>query len=187
MQAQPDHHATSLVAIFNAKYGIEQLKTVPKEYVFYLRGTLACLRCIPDYVLQEFNEELNLGIPLDEWMDRASFRSRAEKTLNARAMRFIEEYEKEWHALTNDDVVKAVLGRFGERYLLIHRKPRIMEVQQIAPNANQMYESVGESTQHFINGKDGSPSKDDIPGTLEYVLEKVSSFRGNLVFRSYEP
>ncbi len=47
----PDYHATSLVAIFNAEYGINQLKAVPKEYVFYLRGTLACLRSIPDYLL----------------------------------------------------------------------------------------------------------------------------------------
>lgn len=58
MSVQPFFHANSLIAVTNAEYGIRRLQEKPEEYVFYLRGTLAALKSVPDYILEEANQNM---------------------------------------------------------------------------------------------------------------------------------
>src|SRR5437899_4728774 len=123
--------ADSAIAIGNAEYGIQRLREVPEEYVFYLRGTLASLRSIADYILEEANQKFKLGLPLTEPLYPKTIKDAAKANNNKKALQFIEAYEREWRALMRDPKVEAVLGPSGERNLVMHRKPSITQVQFI--------------------------------------------------------
>ena len=59
--------------IKDAEYGIDQLKSNPVYYSFYLRAELATLKGITDYLLEEYNGKYSLGITLDENLKRKIF------------------------------------------------------------------------------------------------------------------
>ena len=165
----------------NAEYGIKMLMEVPREYVFYLRGTLATLDCIPPYMLEEGNQKFGLGIRLDEDLKSWSFRDRASRAKNQKAIEFIDTYDMEYEILIKDPTVKAILGHEGERNIIMHRKPHFMQVSFIAMTPDERYEAVGKPTLHFMDKK-GEPTKDEIPKTLSYCLSKLGEFRGCLAF-----
>jgi len=187
MNAQPFYHRESGIALSNAQYGIQVLRQNPREYLFYLRGTLAALRCIPDYVLEEANQKFSFFIELDEPLGSQKFRKRAKEMNDAEAVRFIDEFEKTKDELMADPVMADTLGPMGERNILMHRKAsRLMSVSHIRLNEQEKYELVGEPTSHFVtkNGKGAGvlPSERDVPETLSYCLDKLGAFRGHLIY-----
>jgi hypothetical protein len=185
LEVKPSYHQRSLEAIQDARYGIACLRKKPEQYTFYLRGTLATLRCIPDYLLEEFNQEFSLEVPLDNQLDIESFRNRALETGNRKATKFIRIFQKKWQKLLADPEVELLLGQSGERNLIIHRRHNaVTQVQKIQLNKDQRYEDVGEATLHFWDKKENLPTR-EIADLCEYCLEKLVQFRGELVFQDW--
>ena len=67
--------------------------------MFYLRGTLAALCSIRDYLLEEHNKKFKLNFPDDKILDINSFRKMAKDTKNAKAIEFIEVFDKKWERI----------------------------------------------------------------------------------------
>lgn len=179
MQPQPFYHRDSSIALTNAQYGIERLKEEPKEFVFYLRGTLAALGSVRDYILEEYNKKLELGVPLDERLDPGRFRKKALESKNVKALEFIDEFDREWEALMSDSKVKAIIG---ERHKVVHRGPALTQISTLLLTPDQRYELVGDSTLHFRDPESGEPFKETVAESCNYCLSKLGDFRGYFVF-----
>lgn len=167
----------------DAGHGIKRLREEPREYGFYLRGTLASMRSVYDYILEEYNQKFGLGFTLDEKLTSQLFRDRAKERKNKDALRFIRAFDKGWQKLMNDPELNALLGESGERNIIMHRKHSMIQVQNVRLTPDQRYEDVGKATLHFRDRKDGVPSKLEIPDQCDYCLSKLGEFRGSLVFR----
>jgi len=56
------------------------------------QGTLASLRSIVDYILEEYNQKIGLKIPLEDLLTPETFRRKANEMKNRNASRFIRAY-----------------------------------------------------------------------------------------------
>ena len=183
ISAQPFFHRDSLIAITNAEYGISRLKKGHKEQVFYLRGTLAALCSIRDYLLEEHNKKFKLNFPDDKILDINSFRKMAKDTKNAKAIEFIEVFDKKWKELVADPKVDAILGPKGQRNRTIHRGPSLLQHSTlILMPDTQMYELYGKPTMHFYDPDTKQPLKETVTESCGYCLSKLQEFRGYFVF-----
>ncbi len=182
MYAQPFFHRDSAIAIENAEYGISRLKEGHREYVFYLRGTLAALCSVRDYLLEEHNKKFKLAFPDDKMLDINRFREQAKVTKNAKALEFIDVFDKMWKDMLSDPKVNAILGPKGERNRTIHRGPSLLEASTLILTPDQRYELYGEPTQHFYDPKKKEPLKETVTNSCSYCLLKLQEFRAYFVF-----
>lgn len=183
MMAQPFYHRDSMIAIQNAEYGISRLKKGHKENVFYLRGTLAALCSVRDYLLEEHNKKFKLGFPDDKILDINSFRKMAKQTKNAKALEFIEVFDKKWKELLANPKIDAVLGPKGQRNRVIHRGPSLLQHSRLIlmPDTG-MYEVYGTPTMHFYDPETEQPMEETVTESCAYCLSRLALLRAFFVF-----
>jgi hypothetical protein len=183
--------------ISHAQYGIDRMKTMADPFDFYFKGTLACLKGILDYLLEEYNSKYSVGIGENEDLNADVFKKRVKDGKNPKAESFIDSYMVENKKLLADSKCEKLLGRHGSRNIAMHRK-------ELPKNVAINFQGFGAAsiTKVVIKDKDGNitaskesppvigdrPSvpqarfflqdwpSDDIPTLCEYTLNALKEF-----------
>jgi hypothetical protein len=182
-------------AICEAEYGIKKMKENTEPFDFYFKGTLASLKGILDYLLEEYNSKYSVGITDKEDLNWSIFKERVKEGKNARAESFINSYIAERKKLLADPKCEKLLARHGSRDITIHRRQLPKQISVT------LYERIAASVQIEVRderGKiistGGSPphpvtprppeihhflqdwKSDDIPTLCEYTLNELKKF-----------
>ena len=109
-------------ALSEAEYGIRKMKENAAPFDFYFKGTLACLKSVLDYLLEEYNSKYSVGIGDNEILTEDTFESRAKSSKNSAAISFIASYKVAKAKLLADPKCGKLLGPRGSRNIAIHRR-----------------------------------------------------------------
>lgn len=155
-------------------FGVYQMRNHPTHFNFYFRGTLASLKGVLDYLLEEYNVRFNLGISADKDLNVRAFSNKATNMNNKDAIEFIGDYKKTKETLLEDEKVKLLLGQHGVRDQEIHRKhlPLNIDVKLIDTLGNR--NGLGSSQPTFSFFLKAWPN-DDIPTLCEYVSAELAN------------
>ena len=104
---------------------IIRIKDTRDEMRPNLKAFLSTARSIPDYILEDYNNNFGLGIPLTDAsgqrqnrLNHDIFRKEAKNKNNQDALKFIDFFDNEFKNLVNEPVVKFL---FEKRNITIHR------------------------------------------------------------------
>jgi hypothetical protein len=188
-------------AISEAHYGIDKMKENTNQFDFYFKGTLACLKGILDYVLEEYNVKYSLGIGDSENLDVGNFESKAKICKNPAAVPFIAFYKTEKAKLLADPKCGKLLARHGSRDIAIHRKelPKNVAITVHEFATTSVSVVVKDARGNIISTAADSPPpsaranpppqiqyylrdwpSDDIPTLCEYTLDALRRFIASL-------
>jgi hypothetical protein len=168
------------------------MKENATPFEFYFRGTLACLKGILDYLLEEYNSKYSVGIAENEDLSPLSFAKRANDTKNTKAQSFIEGYNAERKALLSNPKCGKLLARHGTRDIAMHRKalPRNVNLTVHEHGSLSFHAEVKDADGNIISVVDDMPqpvkplapeikyflsdwTSDDIPTLCEYTLNEL--------------
>jgi hypothetical protein len=146
--------------IRDAEYFLEiiRIKHTHDEMRSNLKAFLSIARGISDYILEDYNNNFGLGIPLtDDSGQRqnilypGTFRKEAKNKNNQEALKFIDFFDDEFKNLKNESVVKLL---FEKRNIIIHRTDLSVrgEIQATITEKIQISESVS----YIVRDKDGN-------------------------------
>ena len=187
-------------AISHAQYGIDKMKANADPFDFYLKGTLACLKGILDYILEEYNSKYSVGIGDAEILNADNFETKAKSCRNPAAIPFIASYKAEKARLLTDPRCAKLLAPRGSRDIAIHRKdlPKKIAVTLYASVSTSVHVVVRDAKGNITSTGDSPPPpakvnpppethyylsdwpNDDIPTLCEYTLNALRRFIASL-------
>jgi len=183
-------------AISQAQYGIDRMKANADPFDFYFKGTLACLKGILDYILEEYNSKYSVGISDNENLSVDPFENKAKSCKNPLATSFITSYKAEKAKLLTDPKCAKLLATHGSRDIAIHRKelPKKITVTLHASITASAHIVVRDEKGNITSTADSPPRpakvnpapqiryflqdwpNDDIPALCEYTLNVLRGF-----------
>ena len=92
---------------------------------YHTEDCLTAIRSVSDYILEDYNKEFGLGLPLNDLRFKENFEQQANITNNARAISFVNDYNSKFRILYRDPILNYLREK---RNISIHRK----EIQPIA-------------------------------------------------------
>ena len=178
--------------ISQAEYGIRRMRENATPFDFYLKGTLACLKGVLDYLLEEYNTKYSVGIKDSENLCVDSFKRRVQRGKNRKAESFIECYKKQKKELLDDPKCAKLLETHGSRDIIIHRREPSKSINlTLYAGMSASVQVVVRDAKGNVVATGGSPprpatlhptevryflqdwSHDDIPTLCEYNLNKL--------------
>lgn len=141
------------------------------HFNFYFKGTLASLKGLLDYLLEEYNDIFKLGIGPNENLYVSTFRNKANSMGNTNAIKFIDDYSEMKNKLLDDPKVGLLLKPHGVRDQEIHRKQtqRRPEIFLEDSFGNKTKPEVQPKFRFFLKAW----PDDDIPTLCEYVRTEL--------------
>jgi len=88
------------------------------EWRYYFSAFLGSIRSVPYHLLYDYAEKYGLGYSLEDRIYPKDFKNRANAQNNQQALSFIRWYKSEWDKLSQNNVVKAIIG---SRDIDVHR------------------------------------------------------------------
>ena len=173
--------------IRDAEYFLEiiRIKHTHDEMRSNLKAFLSIARGISDYILEDYNNNFGLGIPLTDdsgqrqnILNPGTFRKEAKNKNNQEALKFIDFFDDEFKNLKNESVVKLL---FEKRNITIHSTdPSVRgEIQATIIEKIQISESVS----YIVRDRDGNIKNNQIQKrikrstlNLQKVLSKLNVF-----------
>jgi hypothetical protein len=149
--------------IQDAEYFLEiiRIKHTRDEMRPNLKAFLSTARGIPDYILEDYNNNNNnfgLGIPLtvdsgqrQNTLNPVTFKKEAKSKNNQEALKFIDFFDNEFKNLKNESVVKLL---FEKRNIMIHRTSPSVRGEIQATITEKI--SISESASVIVRDKDGN-------------------------------
>jgi hypothetical protein len=123
-----------------------------------LKAFLSTARGIPDYILEDYNNNFGLDIPLTDdsgqrqnILNPVTFRKEAKSKNNQEALKFIDFFDNEFKNLKNESVVKLL---FEKRNITIHRTSPSVRGEIQATITEKI--SISESVSVIVPDKDGN-------------------------------
>jgi hypothetical protein len=184
--------------IRDAEYFLEiiRIKHTHDEMRSNLKAFLSIARGISDYILEDYNNNFGLGIPLTDdsgqlqnILNPGTFRKEAKNKNNQEALKFIDFFDDEFKNLKNESVVKLL---FEKRNITIHRTdPSVRgEIQATITEKIQISESVS----YIVRDKDGNikeqsntkENKKRSTLNLQKVLSKLNGFLKIILREKYQ-
>lgn len=149
-----------LQQIQDAEYFLEiiRIKHTRDEMRPNLKAFLSTARGIPDYILEDYNNNFGLDIPLTDdsgqrqnILNPVTFRREAKSKNNQEALKFIDFFDNEFKNLKNESVVKLL---FEKRNITIHRTSPSVRGEIQATITEKI--SISESVSVIVPDKDGN-------------------------------
>ena len=179
--------------IAEAEYGIKRMRENTAPFDFYLKGPLACLKGVLDYLLEEYNSKYQVGIKDDEDLNQKNFEEKVKAGKNSRAEAFINSYKEKKKILLTDPKCKILLERHDTRDIAIHRKQPTKNINlslNVGMSASPTSIVVRDKNGNITARRDSPPQamqvpppkvqyflsdwmSDDIPSLCEYTLSKL--------------
>jgi len=186
--------------ISHAQYGIEKMKANADPFDFYFKATLAFLKGILDYILEEYNSKYSVGIGNSEILNADNFETKAKRCKNPAATPFITSYKAEKANLLTDPKCAKLLKPRGSRDIAIHRKelPKNIGITLYESSSSSFHIEVRDEKGNITSIGDSPvrpatvnpPPKiqyflqdwpnDDIPTLCEYTLDALRRFVASL-------
>ena len=123
-----------------------------------LKAFLSTARSIPDYMLEDYNNNFGLGIPLTDnggqshnILNHDTFRKEAKNKNNQDALKFIDFFDNEFKHLVNEPVVKLL---FEKRNITIHRTSPSVRAEIQASITETI--PISESVSFIVRDEDGN-------------------------------
>lgn len=170
------------------------MKENAAPFDFYFKGTLACLKGVLDYLLEEYNSKYSVGITDNEDLSPSLFAKKANDSNNAKAQSFIKRYEAERNALLTDPKCGKLLAHRGTRDIAIHRRepPKNVNLTLHEIGTARAHVEVRDDKGNLIAVSDDLPqpmkppppevkyflsdwASDDIPTLCEYTLNELKN------------
>lgn len=107
--------------ISEAEYFLNKITIAQDRYDFLpnLSAFMSATRSIPDYLLEDYNTKLGLGISLTDKLYPSVFETEAKNQNNQTAINFIADYKTELANLYKDPVAGFLIDK---RNIVVHRK-----------------------------------------------------------------
>ena len=146
--------------ILDAEYFLDIIKAkhTRDEIRPNLKAFLSIARGIPDYILEDYNNNFGLDIPLvddtgqhQNILTSGTFRKEAKDKNNQEALKFIEFFDNEFKNVKNESVVKLL---FEKRNITIHRTDLSIRADLQASITEQV--TISESVSVIVRDKDGN-------------------------------
>ena len=145
----------------NAEYFLEiiRIKYTHDEMRPNLKAFLSIARGIPDYILEDYNNSLGLGIPLTDdsgqrqyILNPNTFRKEANNKNDQKAIKFIDFFDDEFNKLKNESVVKLLFEK--RNITTIHRTDPPVRSEILANITEKI--QISESASFIVRDKDGN-------------------------------
>ena len=164
---------------------IIRIKHTGDELRLNLKAYLSTARGIPDYILEDYNNNFSLGIPLTDdsgqrqnVLNPVTFRKGAKSKNNQEALKFINFFDNEFKNFKNESVVKLL---FEKRNITIGRTgPSVRS--EIQANITEKI-SISESVSVIVHDKEGNVKQEsntkeneEVHTELQNVLSVLNGF-----------
>jgi hypothetical protein len=137
---------------------IIRIKDTRDEIRPNLKAFLSTARSIPDYILEDYNNNFGLGIPLTDnsgqrqnRLKHDTFMKEAKNKNNQDALKFIDFFDNEFKNLVNEPIVKLL---FEKRNITIHRTGPSVRAEIQATITETI--SISESVSVIVRDEDGN-------------------------------
>lgn len=139
--------------VSEAEYFLNKITVAQDRYDFLpnLSAFMSATRSIPDYLLEDYNSTLGLGIPLTSKLYPKIFKAEAKKQNNPTAISFIAGYNCGLNNLYNDPIAGIL---FNKRNIVIHRKDVPVQAKFTRTVTDTIH--VSDSVSVEVRDKDGN-------------------------------